>query len=370
MKGRQLADRVLEQLAQEMLAKDERRLVSFALSPTVSQENLDAFLKEWDIEEAPFQSVLLMAYLMKTHPELSFPEEVLPRLKGVLTYCRFQNLKLYSHFARIGGKLNSLHIPFVILKGGAMKVYRPDFPRWMGDIDLLVRDQDFTKAGHATEELGFSPFRCAHSWDFHVKDTDESAVDLHRYIQMNTGKESSLNEGLYARSSKVTVATCEALLPSREDMVFITLVNLYRNLSDKTSTGSVFNAFIDLQYFLDNAVGFNWDIVRDNARRTGTDIQVCLSAAFVSSLLPDLFPEEFLSGWMDKEESERNCVELLYQREIISPLRAEIGVSNVIKALKSVRPFAPYLGLRKRLFFLKRKSYGTKTRILKDKGYI
>ena len=99
-------------------------------------------------------------------------------------------------------------------------------------------------------------------------------------------------------------------------------------------------------------------------------IQVCLSAAFVSTLLPQAFPEDFLGGWMDSDLAGRQCLELLYQREVISPLRAEIGVSNVIKAFKTVRPILPYIGRRIRLFFLKRTGYRTRVAILKKKGYL
>lgn len=370
MEGRQVVHQVLTILTQEVLTAEERQLLSFALAPSVSQESLDTFLEGWDIEDSPFPSILLLSYLMKTHPDLSFPDSVMPRLKGVLTYCRFQNLKLFAHFTKIAAKLASLQIAMVVLKGGAMKVYRPDFPRWMGDIDILVREQDFRQAADAIEAMGYRPLKCAHSWDFCVGETQEGAVDLHRYFQMNTGKESSLNEGLFARAQEVNVASGKCLLPCREDMVFISLVNLYKNLSGKTSSGSVLNTFIDLDYFLGHRDGFDWDIVRDNAHKTGTEIQVCLSAAFVSTLLPQAFPEDFLDGWMDSDLAGRQCLELLYQREIISPLRAEIGVSNVIKAFKTVRPILPYIGRRIRLFFLKRTGYRTRVAILKKKGYV
>ena len=370
MSDRQLINTVLEHLGREVLKEEERQLLSMALASSLSQQRLDNFLKGWDIEEASIHEVMLLAYLMKVHPELSFPESVQPRLKGVLTYCRFQSLRLYANFAKIAGKLNDLGIPFVILKGGAMKAYRPVFPRWMGDIDILVKEQDFPAAVKATQELGYSPFRCAHSYDFRLADTEESVLDLHKYIQMNTGKEALFNEGLFSRSSKVTVSTKECLLPCREDMVFISLVNLYRNLSDKTSSHSVLNAFLDLHYLIRAGDSFNWDIVWDDARKTGSDIQVCVAAAFVSSLLPDSFSDEFLTDWKEKKEAGSHCLELMYQREIISPLRAEIGISDVIKAFKSIRPFGPYIKRRIRLFYLKRVSMAAKERILRKKGFI
>ena len=377
MKEKDLIHKVLEHLGQEVLGGDERRLLVLALSPSVSQNELDTFLKDWDIEAVPIHSVILLAYLMKIHPELTFPDSVLPRLKGVLTFCRFQSLKLFAHFSKIAGALNDRQIPFVILKGGAMKVYRPDFPRWMGDVDILVREADFPAAEKAAEDLGYFPFRCDHSTDLRLAGTDESVVDLHHYNQIRTGKELLLCNDLFRRSLPKRMFSSDGLLPCREDMVFISLVNLYKNLSDKTSTESVLNTFFDLHFLLGtpDPVGgdgrFDWEIVHENARKTGSGIQVWLAAAFVSSLFPGLFPEGFLSERIDGKEAEAHCVRLMYRREVLSPLRTEIGEFNLVKAFRTVRPLAPYIARRARFFFLKRvPGQAAWTRILQKRGFL
>ena len=77
-----MVDKVLSVLTEEVLTAEERQLLSFALAPSVSQESLDTFLEGWDIEDSPFPSILLLSYLMKTHPDLSFPDSVMPRLKA------------------------------------------------------------------------------------------------------------------------------------------------------------------------------------------------------------------------------------------------------------------------------------------------
>lgn len=370
MSKKQPVNKVLEHLGREVLTPEEKQLLSLATAPSVSQQELDYFLERWDMEAASLHSVILLAYLMKIHPDLFFPDSVQPRLQGVLSYCRFQNLKLSAHFSKIAGKLNAGNIPFVLLKGGAMKVYRPGFPRWMGDIDILVKEQDFAAAEKIVRELGYSALRCAHSLDFRIKGTEEDVLDLHRYIQMNTGMEACFSDLLLARASKVNAFSAECLLPCREDMVFIALVNLYKNLTYKTSTNSVLNTFIDLHHFLGNGTDFNWSIVWDNARKTGSDIQVCLATAFVSSLLPGFLPRESLSGWRDRKEAGKHCLELMYQREIISPLREEIGIVNLVKALRSIHPIMPYIQRRARLFFLKRVCLAAKAGMLEERGLI
>ena len=362
---------VLDYLGRNILGREDKALLVMSLAPHVSQDELDAFLSDWEIDKAPVQSVILLAHLMKTHPSLSFPEKIQPRLKGVLTYCRFQSLKLVAHFSRIASALNQAQIPFVLLKGGAMKVYRPDFPRWMGDIDILVERGDFDRAEKVAEKLGYTPFRSLHSVDFRLAGTQEGIVDLHRYIEMHTGREEVYNRDLVNRSHLQEVFSAQGLLPCREDMVFISLVNLYKNLADHTSTDSVLNTFYDLHYLIDNPLGFDWTLVRENAGRTGTDMQIWLAASFVASVFPKLFPPELLSGWVDPEEADVQCVRLLYRREVLSPLREEIGEFNVCKAFRQIRPLGGYLGKRARFFFLKRlKGVQSQMQVLRHRGFM
>ena len=74
----------------------------------------------------------------------------------------------------------------MILKGGAMKCIHNEFPRVMGDIDILVKEKDYEKAGHIAEEIGYRCEWDIHSVDIHPKDSEEGIMDIHRYILMNT----------------------------------------------------------------------------------------------------------------------------------------------------------------------------------------
>ena len=135
---------IMADQVKEVLGDHDRRLLRLALNNETTQEDVSAFLKDWDIEQAPIKSVMLLAYIMKNRPDLEFGA-LKPRLSGVLSFCRFQNLKREAHFSIVGRAFNDAGIPFIILKGGAMKVYRPDFPRWMNDIDLLVKEDNMLR---------------------------------------------------------------------------------------------------------------------------------------------------------------------------------------------------------------------------------
>lgn len=346
-------DGMLQNPGREILQEEDRKLLAMALSEHPSQADLDTFLAGWDIEAAPIQSVMLMAYLMQSRPDLAFPAAITPRLGGVLRFCRFQNLKRFAHLSRFGGELNRQKIPFVVLKGGAMKVYRPDFPRWMGDIDLLVREQDFDRAEQAGIDLGYYPVRVRHSTDLHPSgDLKEGLLDLHKYLEMNTGKEMAYSGLLLQRSSPCTMFTVQGLLPVPEDMVFISLVNLFKNFAERNSMESVLTAFFDIGFLVRTKEDFDWTLVRENIRLTGTEFQVWLVARFLSGIVKGILPESFLEERFSRREAKRRCVSLLYDRDVLAPFRKKALDFDLYVAIDSHRPLLHLLRSRRIGLFL------------------
>ena len=78
----------------ELMSKNDQNLIKMAFCDNPTQNDLDTFLNKWDIEVAGGAKSLMLAYFMKLHSELNFPEYVGPRLKGLLNYYKFQNMKL------------------------------------------------------------------------------------------------------------------------------------------------------------------------------------------------------------------------------------------------------------------------------------
>lgn len=348
--------KAFQSIREGLLSEEDRRLLELSFSSGITQDELDAFLGSWDIEAAPIQSVMLLAYLKRVHPELAFPEKINPRLQGVLTFCRFQNLKLSSHFHKIAEALRKDGVPFLLLKGGAMKVYRPDFPRWMADMDILAKEGTFRAAVASVRNLGYEPFKSAHSHDMRLPGTKENIVDIHRFLHMDTGKERLLNEDLFRRARKVPMFSSEGLVPCPEDMVFISLVNFWNNVSYKTSAGSVVSTFFDLKYLVDGTPGFDWGIVRADALKTGSAEAVYLATRLLDSFIPEVLPKDFLAADVNPKKINRIARRAEYNREVLFLLREDIGDFNIPATIKSGRNIWEYLRLRTRFFFLKRMS--------------
>ena len=360
---------ILNRITQETLSKADKELLSLSLSEP-SQQRLDNFLAGWDIEAAPIAEPILLSYLMKMHPELVFPESIRPRLSGLLNFCRYQFLNLVGHFGTYTHALQAEGIEFLIMKGGAIKALRPEFPRWMGDIDILVPEKDYHKAEEVAVRCGYSVSHSIQSMD--LSQNGKECLDVHRYVLIFTGKERTINADLFARSTPTKVFSAEARMPSREDLLFLLLVNLIRNLADDSSHDSVLYSFFDAKFLLEHQEGssFNWNIVWENARHTESRAHLVLAARFLNGVIPGLFPEEKLDS-PGEDAVRRLEVWVGYRRYVLMKERAQIGEFNVKKALSDGRPFFPYVALRIRYAIHKRLQFctGITQHILKVRNY-
>lgn len=362
---------ILDRIVRETLSSDKLELLRLSFSGEPSQQRLDGFLAGWDIEKAPIAEPMLLSYLMKMHPELSFPEAIRPRLAGLLSFSRYQFLNLVGHFGTFTRALKAEGIDFLIMKGGAMKALRPDFPRWMGDIDILVPEQDYRKAEDVAVKCGYSVSHSMQSMD--LSQNGQGFMDVHRYVLIFTGKERTINADLFKRSVLTRVFGVETRMPSKEDLLFLILVNLVRNLADASSQESIIYSFYDVKFLLEQEDGrpFDWSVVHENAVKTGARAHLVLAARFLNGAVPGLFPEEKLES--PGEDAVSRLEEWVgYRRFVLMKERAQIGGEyNVVKAIRGGRPAIPYIALRARFAVHKRLQFctGITRKILRSKGF-
>jgi len=320
----------------EALGDLDRRLLKLALDEGTTQGDIDAFVKDWDIEAAPIRSVMLVAYIMKTRPDLEFPATISPRLKGVLSFCRFQNLKREAHFRKVSSALSAEGIPSLVMKGGAMKVYRPDFPRWMNDIDMLVPASEYERAVDIAVSMGYGRIMVSdHSVDLHLEGSDEGLLDIHKHLEMFTGKEEALNDALFSRALKRNVFSGEGLVPCPEDMVFIALVNLYKNLAKNQTPESSLTTFFDIKYLVGLDPDFDLEVIKEDAKLTGSGFQVMYAIKVVESVVPGIFPH----GWaglieVPEKEFKKQLIDFLFRRDVLSCSRDSVAGTKVGESLQ------------------------------------
>ncbi|MGX3043793.1 nucleotidyltransferase family protein [Helicobacter sp. T3_23-1056] len=290
------------------LSKNDLDLLHLIFSQNPTQEQVDKFLPTYDIEVAGSYKALLLAYFAKMHPYLKFTAYETPRLKGLLNFYRFQNMKLIADFIKIGKVFRDNNIEMMVLKGFAMKCLRPDLSRAMGDIDILTFGQDFIKSYEIIQKMGYRMSLEPHSIDIHEPDSEAGVLDIHRWVNIDNGRGERLNKYLLKRARQGKINGLDILIPSNEDLFFLSLVNLSKNLRDNTSRASTLYALFDCKYLLEQP-NFDFDIVFQNAKITKTEDFVGFGAKFINTIIPDLIPQGFY-----QESITKFCINILFTR--------------------------------------------------------
>jgi hypothetical protein len=353
-----MTDILVDNFYNELITPEDKMLLNLAFSKNPSQEELNAFLNKCDIEVMGGHKALMLSYFMKMHPNLEFSNYEKPRLSGLLKYFRFHNLKLISHFTRLGKALNAANIPVMILKGGAMKYLRPDLSRVMGDIDILVHDKDFPKAFKIAEALGYEHKQrdtfYAPSIDFYLKGSEENCFDLHRFIYMETGFEKRLNKHLFARAKKAKVFGVNAFIPSPEDILFLALVNLAKNLRHNTSSAGMLFTLFDCKYLIESKSDFDWDIVIENTKKTKTQIQVSFAVKFINRIIPGILPEKLQKEGLFEKEMHNYCKFVVFERFFFTDLQIKSRTLKLLKSIKSIEGIKEYVMIKPKYYLIKR----------------
>lgn len=283
---------VVQKFYSHYVSERDRTLLDLVFTPSPTQSRLDKALETCDIEAMGSSKSLMLSYLMREHPELKFSSYTKPRLQGLVNFYRFANIKTLSHFSKIGKAFNAAHIPMVIFKGAAMKVLRPDLSRPMGDVDILIPAEHMTRAVKICITMGYHDAMTGshNAVDIHAAN-NESAVDIHSAILEGGKSNDVFHRGLFSRARQVSAFGVNMLLPLHEDLFFIVLANLTKNLRGKTSTHGLFYALLDAKFLLADKADFNWDIVKESIKLTGTEQPVRLGVDFINSLAPGLIPD-------------------------------------------------------------------------------
>lgn len=358
-------ERIINNLCESVMTKQDKKLLDLAFSDELSQKELDDFLSIWDIETAGAQKALLASYIMKKHPDLQFTSYEAPRLKGLLNRFRFDNLQITAHYTKLGRVLNKEHIPLIIFKGGAIKYLRPGWVRAMGDIDIIVPEENYERAKEIALELGYEYEEYEHSVDLHTKGVLNGAVDIHRYIDMESPLyEKNYMKPLFERAYGAKVFGVDALVPVNEDLVFISLVNLTRNLMNKTSVHNVLWTLFDTKFLIESKPDFNWNIILENARLTGTELQTGFAIKFLNRIIPDFLPSHLQNQAIEKEII-ANLKTSIFKMYYIKDMQKHCKELRLSTALKSFKNIKEYLSIKPKYFILKNIVLKNDTMILK-----
>lgn len=287
-----MVDTVVNRFFSQYVTERDRTLLSLVFHPSPEQHFLDETIERCDIEAMGSHRSLMLSYCMLEHPELTFSSYVKPRLKGLMDFYRFANIQTLAHFSKIGKAMNKRKITPLIVKGAAMKYLRPSLSRPMGDVDILIPAHSMQEAVKVCLGLGYEDAMTGlgHAVDIQTPD-GKGAVDIHTAIIEGCPNSKGFHQGLVSRARVVVAFGVRVLLPAHEDLLFIVLANLTKNLRAKTSVHGLMYALLDVKFLLSDKPDFNWAIVKENIKNTDSELPVRFGAEFINSLVPDLVPD-------------------------------------------------------------------------------
>ncbi len=354
MQNKTVEEKLMLRLRERILNEKDLKFIDLIFSQNPTQEELDNFLKTYDIEKAGSNKALMLSYFMKLHPELKFNSYNTPRLKGLLNYFRFQNLNLMTYFSKIGKVLNQNNIPVLIMKGLAMKYLRPELSRSMGDTDILVPEKDYLKCIKLARKMGYRLEIYLHSVDLHEPDSEAGIMDIHRFIYMYSLRERKLNKYLFERAKEATLGGVKILVPCYEDLLFILLANLSVNLRNNTSKASVLFSLFDAKFLIENK-NFDWNIVIENAKLTKTLTQIAFAINFINFIVPNLIPNKIMTDKLFNKSVNNYCFLIVYNNRFLPAMQKLLRPVKISSMFKSFDSFKYYIKLKPSYAIMKTK---------------
>ena len=353
---KELIDQSVDYFYKKLVSKNDQLLFDVAFNQRLTQQELDDFLNNWDIECAGSAKALMLSYTMRLFPDLKWNNYTGPRLQGVFNFYRFRNLELIAHYKRIGKALNDAGIFPMIFKGGAMRYLRPDLPRTMGDIDILVRtDSEYNQAKEIIRTLGYDYKDNEHSIDLFVPGKEDVGVlDIHQYLEIGVEYDTELlKKKLFERAKRCSAFNVDTFLPCFEDLVFISLTNMVKNIRESTSVHGILYTLFDLKY-LTSLPDFNWDIVKEDVLLTQIEPQMYMAICFVNKVVPAILSETLI----EDEKFKKNIVKW-YNHDVfytfyVDDVKRECKKLRLKNAFKSWKDFKHYFRIEGQHFFTKR----------------
>ncbi len=178
-----------------------------------------------------------------------------------------------------------------------MKALRPELARPMADVDFLVPADKYAQTVEIARKCGFQGDSGAHHSIDMTHQDGIGILDIHTFFKMDDlgAKEAAkyageLNAGFWERAKEINVFGVECMIPVNEDLAFITITNLAKNITAKTSVKNILFALFDLK-FLVSTQDFDWDIVFKNIKISNSAKHVKLAAEFVERIVPGILPE-------------------------------------------------------------------------------
>ncbi len=155
-----------------------------------------------------------------------------------------------------------------------------------------------------------------------------------------------MDKGLFKRANEQEVYGVKALVPSYEDILFITLLNLSNNLRDNKCRANLLYSIFDCKFLLDNKSNFDWNIVIENAKISGCEVQINFAMKFINKISNNILPKQFTENTLFEKETNDYSRIVMFKNFYYIELQAKSRAMKIQNVLKNPINLGKYLTLK------------------------
>ena len=249
----------------------------------------------------------LVYHALQTFARGSAPEQVREGLHEKHRANAARNLLLASELLRLSGLFESEGIGLLAYKGPALAVaaYGDLSLRRFVDLDIIVRERDVERASKLLRDSGYAPrgltpvqeaalARTQHNIAY-ARDGGRLIVELHRDVASKDFADVSLDEGAWARATRVKLLGGSVSTLSAEDLLLALCVHGAKHLWERLAW------VCDVAGLVNSHAELDWRAVFERASAARVERMLLLGLRLAQGLAGASLPDEV---WRRVEEDE------------------------------------------------------------------
>ena len=285
---------------------------------TAKPQRIDLLQKDIDwsylLKQARQQGVFLLLYqnLVKYYPE-SIPKNIQAQLQAYCQIKTTRNLFLSKKLCQILQLFEKNNIKVIPFKGAvlAASAYKDLTLKEFCDIDLIIKQEDFSRVKEILTNQGYQPRSQQQLWGQVFTNKDDSIhIDIHWQLAPSCFPYQVDFEQLWQRCETVSILNQQVTNLSTEDSLLILCLQIVKDAHYRQEK---LKQVYDIAQLINNQK-LDWKVVIQRAKDLGSERLLLFGLAIASRLLQVEIPEEL------QQKIENDLIVKLYLNQVVKQL--------------------------------------------------
>ncbi len=286
---------------------------------TAKPQRIESLLQkdiDWNylFKQACQQGVFLLLYqnLVKYYPE-SIPKNIQPQLQAYSQIKTARNLFLSQKLCQLIKLFENNNIKVIPFKGAVLSAsaYRDLTLKEFCDIDLIIKQEDFSRVKDILTSQGYQPRSQQQPWGQVFTNKDDSIhIDIHWQLAPSCFPYRVDFEQLWQRCETVSILNQQVTNLSAEDSLLILCLQIVKDAHYRQEK---LKQVYDIAQIIKNQK-LDWEVVIQRARDLGSERLLLFGLGIASRLLQVEIPEEL------QQNIEKDLIVKLYLNQVVKQL--------------------------------------------------